>query len=70
MVYNKSKFRHSITLIVIIKLFLGSVLIFESGADSFKVALLIPGDINDGGWNSLAYAGLKSIEKELAAKTA
>ena len=70
MVSNKSKFRHSITLIVIIKLFLGSVLTFESGADSFKVALLIPGDVNDGSWNSLAYSGLKSIEKELPAKTA
>gem|GEM_PF-191476 len=70
MVSNKSKFRHSITLIVIIKLFLGSVLTFESGADSFKVALLIPGEVNDGSWNSLAYSGLKSIEKELPAKTA
>ena len=49
---------------------MGSVLTFESGADSFKVALLIPGDVNDGSWNSLAYSGLKSIEKELPAKTA
>lgn len=29
-----------------------------------KVALLTPGDINDQGWNQLAYEGLQAIEKE------
>jgi basic membrane protein A and related proteins len=33
----------------------------------FKVALVTPGDINDGGWSQNAYAGLKRIEKELGA---
>lgn len=31
-------------------------------ADAFKVALLTPGDINDQGWNQLAFEGLKKIE--------
>ena len=34
----------------------------------FKVALLVPGSINDNGWNASAYAGLKLIEKELGAE--
>jgi len=34
----------------------------------FKVALLTPGDINDQGWNQLAYEGLQGVEKELSAK--
>lgn len=35
-----------------------------------KVALLTPGDINDQGWNQLAYEGLQAIEREVEAKTA
>ena len=34
----------------------------------FKVGLVTPGAINDGGWSQTAYAGLKRIEKELNAK--
>ena len=34
----------------------------------FKVALLLPASITDGGWNAFAYDGLKAIEKELGAK--
>lgn len=33
-----------------------------------KVALLTPGSVNDGGWNALAYAGLKQIETTMGAK--
>ena len=33
-----------------------------------KVALLTPGDINDAGWNQLAYEGLQAVEKELGAQ--
>ena len=36
--------------------------------EKFKVALLLPASITDGGWNALAYDGLKAIEKELGAK--
>jgi basic membrane lipoprotein Med (substrate-binding protein (PBP1-ABC) superfamily) len=36
---------------------------------TFKVALLTPGDVNDGGWNQLGYEGLQAVEKELSAKT-
>lgn len=34
----------------------------------FRVALLTPGPVSDGGWNAGAYEGLKSIERELGAR--
>ena len=37
--------------------------------NDFKVALLTPGDVNDGGWNQLGHEGLQAVEKELGAKT-
>ena len=42
--------------------------IYAKGPEEFKVALLLPASITDGGWNALAYDGLKAIEKELGAK--
>ena len=42
--------------------------ISAKGHDKFKVALLLPASITDGGWNALAYEGLVAIEKELGAK--
>ena len=36
--------------------------------EEFKVALLLPASITDGGWNAFAYDGLKAIEKELGAE--
>jgi len=33
-----------------------------------QVALLTPGDINDQGWNQLAYEGLKAVEQKVGAK--
>jgi basic membrane lipoprotein Med (substrate-binding protein (PBP1-ABC) superfamily) len=36
----------------------------------FKVALLTPGSIRDGGWNQSAYEGLQRIERELGAEIA
>lgn len=38
--------------------------------DTFKVALLLPGTVDDQGWNALAYEGLKRIESELGAEIA
>lgn len=35
-----------------------------------KVALLLPGTINDNGWNAKAYNGIKLVEKELGAEVA
>jgi basic membrane protein A and related proteins len=35
-----------------------------------KVALLLPGTINDNGWNAKAYTGLSLIEKDLGAEVA
>lgn len=40
-----------------------------SGA-AFKVALLTPGSIRDGGWNQSAYEGLERIHSELGAEIA
>lgn len=34
----------------------------------FKVGLLAPGPVNDGGWNQTAYEALKTMEKELGAE--
>ena len=39
-------------------------------AKQIKVALLTPGDINDQGWNQLAYEGLQAVEAKTGAKTA
>ncbi|MFM8473342.1 MAG: hypothetical protein ACKOBV_07470 [Candidatus Kapaibacterium sp.] len=35
--------------------------------DGFRVALLTPGPVSDGGWNASAYEGLQRIGKELGA---
>jgi basic membrane protein A len=41
------------------------------GADSaFRVALLTPGPVSDGGWNAAAFDGLQLIKKQLGAETA
>ena len=42
----------------------------EAGAAAFKVALLTPGSIRDGGWNQSAYEGLQKIKSELGAEIA
>ena len=34
----------------------------------FRVGLLTPGSINDGGWNGLAWEGVQRIQKELGAE--
>ena len=40
-----------------------------SAANSgLKVALLTPGDINDQGWNQLAYEGLQAVQKDTGAQ--
>lgn len=40
----------------------------ETEADTFKVGLLTPGPISDGGWNAGAYQALQAIEKDLGAR--
>ena len=47
---------------------IGNMHIYAKGHEKFKVALLLPASITDGGWNAFAYDGLKAIEKELGAK--
>lgn len=41
----------------------------SSSAKSFKVALLLPGTINDQGWNASAYNGLNDVKKTLGVTT-
>ena len=47
---------------------IGNSDVSAKGHEKFKVALLLPASITDGGWNAFAYDGLKAIEKELGAK--
>lgn len=42
----------------------------EGGAVALKIAMLLPGPINDGGWNTMAYEALKEAEKTLGAEIA
>ena len=39
-------------------------------ADTLKVAVVLPGAINDQSWNSLGYQGLQAIHKEFGAEVA
>ena len=55
-------------LIAIGFILIGHTDLSAKGHEQFKVALLLPASITDGGWNALAYDGLKAIEKELGAK--
>ena len=59
---------HSVSLSVIGFMFVVNTDIYAKGHEEFKVALLLPASITDGGWNALAYDGLKAVEKELGAK--
>jgi basic membrane protein A and related proteins len=39
-----------------------------AAAKPFRVGLLTPGSINDGGWNALAWEGVQRIQRELGAE--
>lgn len=41
----------------------------DQAKGKLKVGLILPGPINDNGWNATAYEGLKAMEKELGAET-
>ena len=40
------------------------------GSGSFKVAMLLPGPVDDQGWSQAGYEGLRLVEKELGADVA
>ena len=40
----------------------------KPAAPAFRVGLLTPGSINDGGWNNIAWQGLQRIKSELGAQ--
>lgn len=52
-----------ILITIVSLLFVSMFLLYGFGAQ-LKAALLLPGVITDQGWNTLAYNGLKAIEKE------
>ena len=45
-----------------------SKIIHTPEPETFKVGMLLPGSINDQGWNALAHDGLTAIEAELGAE--
>ena len=45
-----------------------SKIIHAPESETFKVGMLLPGSINDQGWNALAHDGLTAIEAELGAE--
>ena len=66
--YSLAIYAGLLSLFAIGFLLIGSINIYAKGHEDFKVALLLPASITDGGWSALAYDGLKAIEKELGAK--
>ncbi|BEP29450.1 BMP family protein [Helicovermis profundi] len=40
----------------------------KDGAKDYKIVLVLPGPINDQGWNATAYAGLQMVEKDMGIK--
>lgn len=64
-----------LSLLMVVTL-LGSLLVGCGGAKKaetpdkkeYTIALVLPGPINDKGWNATAYAGLQLVEKELGIK--
>jgi basic membrane protein A len=69
----KKLLAYFLLLVFMSTLFLGCSQNTNEGAnnnkkDVLKVALILSGPINDGGWNSIAYNGLKAIEKAYGAE--
>ena len=66
--YSIATYALHLCLIAIGLILIGNTELSAKEHGKFKVALLLPASITDGGWNALAYDGLKAIEKELGAK--
>ena len=66
--YHTATFALLLSLFTTGLLLMGGVNISAKRHDKFKIALLLPASITDGGWNAFAYDGLVAIEKELGAK--
>ncbi|HEY6141154.1 MAG TPA: BMP family protein [Thermoanaerobaculia bacterium] len=54
--------------LVVVALFLVACSRPEAPPAGFRVGLLTPGSINDGGWNNIAWQGLQKIKTELGAQ--
>ena len=65
----KSSFWKMLSLTLALALILG-LSIVPAQAKTIKVALLLSGPANDGGWNAVAVAGLKEAEKKYGIETA
>ena len=66
--YSIATYALCLCLFAIGVILIGNTHLNAKGHEKFKVALLLPASITDGGWNAFAYDGLKAIEKELGAK--
>lgn len=66
--HNIATYTRHLCLIVIGFILIANTHLYAKEHEKFKVALLLPASITDGGWNAFAYDGLKAIEKELGAK--
>ena len=66
--YSKAIYVVHLCLFALGFILIGNTHLHAKGHEKFKVALLLPASITDGGWNAFAYDGLKAIEKELGAK--
>lgn len=65
------KFLFAIAISVAVGLMALSYATTSKAADGkFKVAILLPGKINDKGWNAIGHAGLMLIKKQLGAEVA
>lgn len=54
--------------VVVLALLLAACSRPEAPPAGFKVGLLTPGSINDGGWNNIAWQGLQKIKTDLGAQ--
>lgn len=66
--YGIARYALILCLIAIGLIHIGNTALRAKGHEKFKVAMLLPASITDGGWNAWAYDGLKAIEKELGAQ--
>lgn len=67
---NKKRFALLLVAVLMISTFAGCAkeAPTSSGKDDYKIVLVLPGPINDQGWNATAYQGLQLVEKDLGVK--
>ncbi|HEY3315409.1 MAG TPA: BMP family protein [Bacillota bacterium] len=59
----------AVVMVTLLILAVGGCSSGQKASPTFKVGLLVPGSINDQGWNASGYAGLMAIKDQLGAET-